>query len=111
MRKRSSYRPKGILQNPVAYVMESLRPVAAHESYLLDLKLKNSEAMLALLRGSAGRQDMDILIAMSNIVEALHHLGFGSEYGDVAVDGRVAIQAVRAHGRTGQGAPVAHGTP
>lgn len=91
MRKRSSYRPKGRLQNPVAYVMESLKRVADHDSYLLDLKIKNSQAMLALMRGAATKRDMDTLIAMSNIVEALYRLGFGAEYKDVGIDGREAI--------------------
>lgn len=94
MRKRSKYKPRGIIQNPIAYVMESIKPVAAHDSYLLDLKIKNSEAMVSLLRGEATKADMDILIAMSNIVEALWHLGFGKEYKDVTVDGREAILRV-----------------
>jgi hypothetical protein len=91
MRKRSKYRPKGIIANPVAYVLESLVPVAKHESYLLDLKIKNSDAMRCLLRGEATRMDLDTLIAMSNITEALYQLGFGREYGEVCVGGREAL--------------------
>ena len=91
MRKRSKYRPKGVRLDTIGYVMESLKPVAKHESYLLDLKIKNSEAMVALMRGSAVKGDMDTLIAMSNIVEALYQIGFGAEYKDVAVDGREAL--------------------
>ena len=91
MRKRSKYRPKGVRLDTIGYVMESLKPVAHHESYLLDLKIKNSEAMVALMRGSAVKGDMDTLIAMSNIVEALYQLGFGAEYKDVAIDGREAL--------------------
>lgn len=91
MRKRSKYRPKGVRLDTIGYVTESLKPVAHHDSYLLDLKIKNSEAMVALLQGKATKQDMDILIAMSNIVEALWHLGFGKEYKEVTVEGRVAI--------------------
>lgn len=91
MRKRSSYRPKGRIQNPIAYVMESLTRVASHDSYLIDLKIKNSQAMLALMRGEATKRDMDTLIAMSNIVEALYRLGFGSEYKEVGIGGREAI--------------------
>ena len=91
MRKRSKYRPKGVRLDTIGYVMESIKPVAKHESYLLDLKIKNSEAMVALMRGSAVKGDMDTLIAMSNIVEALYQLRFGAEYKDVAVDGREAL--------------------
>lgn len=92
MKKRSKYRPKVKLANPIAYVMESLTPVTRHDShYLLDLKLKNSAAMVALLQGTANKEDVTTLVAMSNIVEALHHLGFGKEYGDVSVNGRAAL--------------------
>ena len=91
MRKRSKYRPKGVRLDLIGYVTESIKPVAAHNTYLLDLKIKNSEAMLALMRGKATKPDIDILIAMSNIVEALYQLGFGKEYKDIGIDGREAI--------------------
>lgn len=91
MRKRSKYRPKPTLVNPVGYVIESLKPVTFHESYLIDLKIKNSEAMVALLRGNATHDDLDLLVAMSNVTEALYQLGFGEDYKDVAIDGREAI--------------------
>ena len=83
MRKRSKYRPKGVILNPIAYVMESMTPVAKHESYLIDLKIRNHAAMTALTRGIATKTDMDDLIAMANISEALSRLGFGQEYADV----------------------------
>jgi hypothetical protein len=35
MRKRSSYRPKPVLANPLLYVLESFTPVRAHDSYLI----------------------------------------------------------------------------
>lgn len=91
MRKRSKYRPKPVLVNPLGYVIESMTPVTQHEGYLLDLKIKNSEAMVSLMQGRATKADMDILIAMSNMTEALHQMGFGKEYQDVCVGGRIAI--------------------
>jgi hypothetical protein len=75
----------------MGYVRESLVPIGQHESYLIDLKIRNSLAMSALLRGGASKGDMDTLIAMSNIVEALCALNFGADYKDVAIDGREAI--------------------
>ena len=119
MRKRSKYRPKGVRLDLIGYVTESIKPVAAHNTYLLDLKIKNSEAMLALMRGEATKPDIDTLIAMSNIVEALYQLGFGKEYKDIGIDGREAIlqivqRAVEAKfcadRRANQGASGADGT-
>jgi hypothetical protein len=91
MRKRSKYRPKPVLANPVGYVIESFTPVTFYESYLIDLKIKNSGAMVALLRGNATHDDLSLLVAMSNVTEALYQLGFGEDYKDVAIDGREAI--------------------
>lgn len=91
MRKRSKYRPKGVRLDTLGYIMESFKPVAKHEGYLLDLKIKNSEAMMALTHGAATKSDLDVLVAMSNMTEALCHTGFGEDYKDVAVDGREAL--------------------
>lgn len=91
MRKRSKYRPKGIIRNPIAYVMESMKPVTEHDNYLLDLKIRNSLAMKALLQGQATKADMTILIDMSNIVESLWNLGFGKEYEGIVVAGQTAL--------------------
>lgn len=91
MRKKSKYRPKGVRLDVIGYVTESLKPVAKHESYLLDLKIKNSQALLALTRGEATKPDIDALVAMSNIVEALYQLDFGKEYKEIGIAGREAI--------------------
>lgn len=91
MRKRSKYRPKPQLPNPLNYVMESHRRITDHAGFLLDLRIKNSGAMVDLMQGKATRQSMDTLIAMSNVTEALHQMGFGDDYQDVCIDGRYAI--------------------
>lgn len=98
MRKRSKYRPKGIIMNPIAYVMESMTPVAKHDNFLIDLKIKNHGAMTALTTGQAVRADIDTLIAMSNICEALYRMGFGREYQDVVRQGSDALYAVGRRG-------------
>lgn len=102
MRKRSKYRPKGVILNPIAYVMESMTPVAKHESYLIDLKIRNHAAMTALTRGMATKTDMDDLIAMANISEALSRLGFGQEYADVT---RAGLDSLHEVGKRGMADP------
>ena len=94
MRKRSKYRPRRVLLDTMAFVQESLTPVAKHDNYLLDLKIVNSMAMASLMKGTATKRDMDVLVAMSNIVEALYELGFGRQYQDVATEGRYAILSI-----------------
>ena len=100
MRKRSKYKPRAVLANPIAYVLEGLTPVTQHDSYLVDLKIKNHGAMAALTRGQATRADMDVLIAMSNMIEALWTLGFGKEYEAIMCAGQAALIDVGRRGLT-----------
>ena len=98
MRKRSKYRPRQILLNPLGYVLEGMTPVSQHEQYLVELKIKNHLAMSTLTKGLATRGDIDTLIATVNIVEALYRLGFGREYADVVKDGLDALRDVGKRG-------------
>jgi hypothetical protein len=91
MRKRSKYRPKSVLLNPIAYVIEGNQPIGKHDSYLVDLKVKNHLAMTQLLQGKATKADMNALIAMHNVSEALYRMGFGVEYGEYIVTGKAAL--------------------
>lgn len=91
MRKKSKYKPRQVLQNPLGFVLENITPITQHEDYLINLQLKNSSAMERLLKGKATKKDMNTLIAMSNIAEALQMMGFGTEYKEVGVDGREAL--------------------
>ena len=98
MRKRSKYRPKPVLQDPLGYVLEGITPVSQHDSYLVDLKIKNHGAMTALTRGVATRKDIDALIQAVNMVEALYRLGFGREYFPEVRAGLDALHAVGVRG-------------
>ncbi len=98
MRKRSKYRPKPILANPVGYVLESMTPVAKHDSFLIDLKIKNHLAMKNLTHGVATKDDMDKLIAMNNVVHALLRMGFGTEFKQYMDAGREALLEVCSRG-------------
>lgn len=84
--------------NPMAYVIESMTPVAKHDTYLVDLKIRNHMAMTNLTQGKATRTDMDDLIAMGNVTEALFRMGFGKEHGDITQEGLNALHAVGKRG-------------
>lgn len=94
MRKRSKYRPKKVLANPVGYVLEGLVPVAKHGDHLLKLRLRHHMAMANLTQGKATRDDMDVLINMGNMSEALYRMGFGTEYAAVIASGMPSLLAV-----------------
>jgi len=88
---RRKYRPKPVLADPVGYVVEGVQPVSSHGSYLVDLLLKNHSAMETLLKGTATKAHMNILIACHNITEALYRMGFGRDYSDCIVRGKAAL--------------------
>lgn len=96
MRKRSKYRPKPVLANTIGFVLEGMQPAANVDggSYLLDLKIKNHDAIDALRRGEATKAQMDTLIAMNNMTEALFRMGFGTEYGAVVAEGYSTMKEV-----------------
>lgn len=98
MRKRSKYKPKGVIMNTMAFVVESLTPVTKHDTYLVDLKIRNHMALTNLTQGKATRADMDDLIAMGNVTEALSRLGFGKEHGHITMGGLNALHAVGKRG-------------
>jgi hypothetical protein len=98
MRKRSKYRPKKVLVNPVGYVLEGMTPLVQHHDSLLNLKLKHHTAMVNLTQGIATRDDMDRLINMANMTEALYRLGFGIEYKEIVSAGLASLLAVARRG-------------
>lgn len=71
MRKRSKYKPKPVLLDPLGFVVESANPLKDHDSYVLDWRLKNNLAFQSLLRAEASIGDLNTLVAATNIVEAL----------------------------------------
>lgn len=98
MRKRSKYRPKTIINDPIAYAISSVQPITKYGSHILDVKIKNHDAMNALLFGKATVNDMDILIRMANVCEALYRLGFGRDYKDVVNEGLEALYQIGTRG-------------
>lgn len=98
MRKRSAYKPRPRIANPMAYVMESVSFVSGQTTFIRDLHIRNHLAMTALTQGKAARPDMDLLIAMNNVVEALWRLGYGKGYEDVLKHGSAALLAVARRG-------------
>ena len=89
MRKRSKYKPKPVLVNPLGYVMESATPLIEHESYVVDWQLRNNSAFEKLLKGLADKKDINTLVAARNITEGLMVTLKGAD-----ADGTLARSAV-----------------
>ncbi len=68
MRKRSKYRPKGVIQDTVGHVLGGFRLVQ-HTGKAVTLKIKNHQALASMVAGTGSREDIDILIAAMNVAE------------------------------------------
>ena len=56
MRKRSKYRPRPVLADPIGYVIEGNTNITNHDTYLVDLKLVNHNALTCVLSGNATKR-------------------------------------------------------
>ena len=90
MRKRSKYRPKGVIFDTMNHVLSGMKIVGA---------IKNHDALDKVRRGVATRVDIDTLIAAFNITEALAlKASLGGEWKDEI---RAAQDALLELGRRG----------
>ena len=96
MRKRSSYRPKPQLPNPVAWIINGFKPIS--QAGIVNVQIKNHNAIDALRKGIADREDIDTIIEALNIAEALQRLGIGDEYKDELRGAQDALYAVSKRG-------------
>lgn len=82
MRKRSRYRPRVMLQNPLEFVLSGMKPVRDLPGIFLDVQLKNRAALEQIRMGQATKDDIDMLIGAFNIAEALAINGLGYDWKD-----------------------------
>ena len=97
MRKRSRYRPKGVLLGPLTHVLTGLNRVGSITAGTT-LKIKNHDALNTVRQGEAGRDDIDILIGALNMAEALARMEIGDDWKDEI---RAAQDALLSVGRRG----------
>ena len=99
MRKRSKYRPRPVIADTMHYVRAGFRPLTDVVDQDRHLRTRNHLALEAVMRGQATRDDIETLIAASNMTMALKRGGFGDEYHDIARAGADAIEALRGRER------------
>ena len=71
MRKRSKYRPKEQLLDPLNWVISGMKPVMTATEVMGNVRIKNHLALRCVVEGTATRKDMDVLIEAFNVTEAL----------------------------------------
>lgn len=98
MRKRSSYRPRQQLVNPVQWVLSGFQPMRENE-HAIGLKIKNHQAMHDMAAGEANRDTVDVLIAAMNMAEALSIVNPDKLGGHLGAEIRAAQNALHAMGK------------
>jgi hypothetical protein len=97
MRKRSKYRPRGLIADTMLYVTSGMKVVGAISAGTT-LKIKNHAALESVRQGLGTREDIDVLICAFNITEALALMRIGDDWKDEI---RAAQDALLAMGRRG----------
>lgn len=97
MRKRSSYRPRGLILDTMRHVTSGMKKVGSISAGTT-LKIKNHTALDSVRRGVGTREDLDVLIGAFNITEALAMMRIGDDWKDEI---RAAQDALLAMGRRG----------
>lgn len=99
MRKRSKYRPKKNLVDPVTWVLSGLKPMTSIP-YSQTLRIRNHDAMDKLRRGVATKEDIDTLIGAFNMCEGYRRLRdeLGADWSAEIRSGQDALLAVARRG-------------
>lgn len=98
MRKRSKYRPRGVILDTVNWVIGGFRPLATVGNENTKLRLRNHTALESVIKGTATGTDVQTLISASNMTTALVSTGFGDEYKAIARSGADAVESLRNRG-------------
>ncbi len=97
MRKRSKYRPKPVIADPLNHVLSGLKRVGSISAGVT-LMIRNHTALEAVRKGQGTKEDIDILIGALNMTEALAFFKFGEDW---AGEIRAAQDALLELGRRG----------
>jgi uncharacterized small protein (DUF1192 family) len=97
MRKRSKYRPKGVIRDPMSHVIAGMKKVGDISSGTT-LMIMNHDALESVRKGIAQRKDLDVLIAAMNMAEALIRLEIGDDWRSEVRAAQDALFAVGSRG-------------
>lgn len=90
---KKKYRPKGIIQDPIRYVMVGIKP--ANTDIQLNLKIKCHDAMFNLTHGKGTKDDWQVVADALNVSMVLWEMGYGQEYLDDIGEAMSAMNSIR----------------
>lgn len=99
MRKRSKYRPKRILQDPVSWVTSGFAKIDDAAKDLVDtVRIKNHMSMTMILQGKGTRKEVGNIMVAFNIAHHLAERGLGKDWIPEIVAACDAIESMRVRG-------------
>lgn len=102
MRKRSKYRPKGVLPDTLTYVMSGFKKVASLPGAGVKLLTRNHAALDEILHGRGTHEHVDVIIAAMNMCETLAHMGIGEDWIPEIMEAQAAIYKLAQRGISGK---------
>lgn len=94
MRKRSSYRPRAVIRDPIGYVIKGMSPMT--DDQIRNCSIHHHDALYRMTHGEASMDDWQLVCHMINTSVALSQTIFGGDYLD---DLKLAMVA---HARAGK---------
>jgi hypothetical protein len=94
VRKKSKYKPRGVILDPVGWIKQGFTPISEHGSSLVTMRLRNHSALSSLGAGTGTAADFNLLIAAVNMTEALYRMGVGRDYNAQVKAGLAALRSV-----------------
>lgn len=94
MRKRSAYRPKGVILNTLKWVTDGFKPLTSIKDENVKLRIKNHSAFESLVNGTGVAVDIDLMIAAANMCTALSRV-HGGDWKEEIRQGVDAVESVR----------------
>ncbi len=97
-RKRSKYRPRGVIMDTMAHVSIGLKPLAEIDDALVILRIRNHDALASIAQGKGVRSDIDTVVAALNMAEALTMQNVGEAYRAQIREGQDALRTMASRG-------------
>lgn len=99
MRKRSKYRPKEKLQDPMSFVISGfIRVDQAAKEIISTVRIRNHMAMAQLLKGEGTRKEMGDIMTAFKIMHHLAARGLGADWMPEIQAASAAVESMRLRG-------------
>lgn len=91
-KRNKKYKPRQVIQNPMQFICGGFKKIDDEHKQVLNIK--NSEAMLKIVNGTADKPDFDLLIGASNMALVLCEIHDHNNAHDDLIKARDALHSL-----------------